>query len=157
MGALLKRAKLIPWGELGDASGSAAEVPSLLAKVAWGGQADSILALDDLRFRLCRDGMAVEEATAAAVPLLWELAQAPQVPCRSEILRFLQEIWRSRAWSRAAAALPDSASYALKVEWERIAHRTVRAEAVVAHQLMRDRDTEVAEAAQQLVTALGEG
>jgi hypothetical protein len=145
---------LVSWGELGESSGSAAGVPSLLAKVAWGGPADSLLALDDLRFRLCRDGIAVEEATAAAVPLLWELAQAPQVTCRPEILRFLHEIWCSRAWSRAAANSPE---YALKVEWERSAHRAVRAELVAARRLLLDPDSEVAQAARLLLTAIDEG
>ncbi|MES9537352.1 MULTISPECIES: hypothetical protein [unclassified Actinomadura] len=128
-----------------------------MAKVAWGGPAESALALDDLRFRLCRDGIAVEEATAAAVPLLWELAQAPQVACRSEILRFLHEIWCSRAWSRAAAESPGSPDYVLKANWERSAHRAVRAGVLTARRLVLDPDIEVAWAAQQLVTALGEG
>lgn len=154
MGTLLKRAKLVSWGELGDSSGSAARIPSLLAKVAWGGPTESLLALDDLRFRLCRDGIAIEEATAAAVPLLWELTQAPQVTCRSEILRFLHEIWCSRAWSQPAE---NSSGYALKVEWERSAHRAVRAETAAARRLLLDSDNEVAQAARLLVTALGEG
>lgn len=154
VGTLLKRMKLVPWGELKDSSGSAAGVPSLLAKVAWGGPADSLLALDDLRSRLCLNGIAVEEATGPAVPLLWELAQAQQVRCRPEILRFLHEIWCSRAWSRAAG---DSPNHALKVEWERSAHRAVCAEAAAAHRLLLDPDTEVAQAARLLVAALEGG
>ncbi|TDB90794.1 hypothetical protein E1264_04080 [Actinomadura sp. KC216] len=157
MGTLLKRAKLVAWGELAASSGSAAKGPSLLAKVAWSGPDDALAALGDLRFLLCRDGIAVEQATAAAVPLLWELTQAPQVTCRPEILQFLQEIWCSDAWSQAAAALGDSPGYRPKVEWERSAHRAVRAEVMAARRLTQDADPEVALAAQWLVSALGEG
>ncbi|MEU8122202.1 hypothetical protein AB0C21_26145 [Spirillospora sp. NPDC049024] len=115
------------------------------------------MALDDLRFRLCRDGIAVEEATAAAVPLLWELAQAPQVACRSEILRFLHEIWCSRAWSRAAADSPGSPDHVLKAGWERSAHRAVGAGVLAARRLVLDPDIEVGRVAQRLLAALGEG
>jgi hypothetical protein len=154
VGTLLKRARSVRWDELGASSGSAAGVPSLLARVAWGGAAEALLALDELRFRLCRDGIAVEEATAAAVPLLWELAQAPQVTRRAEILRFLHEIWCNRAWSATAA---NSPGYALKLEWERSAHRAIRAGVSAARRLLLDPDVEVARPARLLAAALEEG
>jgi hypothetical protein len=92
MGTLLKRVKLIPWHELRDSLGSAVELPAVLARVAWSDEAESALALDDLRFRICRDGLAVEEVTATVVPLLWELTEAPQVRCRAEILGLLSAV-----------------------------------------------------------------
>lgn len=159
MGTLLKRAKLIPWRELRHSLGPAADVPALLARVAWSDQTESALALDDLRFRICRDGLAVEEATAAVVPLLWELAEAQQVPCRDEILALLSEIWKTKAWSKAAAETAgrrSSAGYAAKKEWELGAHEAVFRGRAVAERLTLDTDIRVAEAARNLMTAINE-
>src|SRR5690242_9363630 len=69
----------VPWGEIQDSTGCASAIPLLLNSVAWGDRETADAALGDLRRRICQYGFVVEQATAATVPFLWELAQLPQV------------------------------------------------------------------------------
>lgn len=70
----------VPWDEIKDSKGSAEAIPFLLNTVAWGDAATARAALQDLRERICQFGFVVEQATAATVPFLWELAELPRSP-----------------------------------------------------------------------------
>ncbi|MEU8588917.1 hypothetical protein AB0C59_18240 [Streptomyces sp. NPDC048664] len=145
----------VQWDTIKDSSGSAKAIPVLLRSVAWGDEDTAREALGDLRARICQYGFVVEQATAATVPFLWELAQLPQVRCRAQILRLLGSIAAARQWESTASVYPKLLNYRDDyVGWERAARRAVRADTDVLEQLRAEPDTEVAEAAAELATAL---
>ncbi|MGJ3558389.1 hypothetical protein ACR6C2_03095 [Streptomyces sp. INA 01156] len=114
-------------------------------------------ALADLRKRICQYGFVVEQATAATVPFLWELAQLPHVSCRVEIIRLLKAIADARQWESTAAAYPKLLNHRENpVVWERAARQAVRARRGDLNRLMADRDTKIARATTELAHALAD-
>ncbi|GAA4608971.1 hypothetical protein GCM10023195_35710 [Actinoallomurus liliacearum] len=81
------------------------------------------------------------------------------MPCRDNILALISEIWKTQAWSKAAAETAgrrSSAGDAAKMEWELHAHEAVLRGRDVAERLTRDTDVCVADAARNLMTAIDE-
>jgi len=145
----------VPWETIKDSSGSAEAIPVLLHDVACGDGPTARAALGDLRERICQYGFVVDQATAATVPFLWELARLPQVTCRVEIVHLLKNIADARQWENTASAYPKLRNYPHDyVGWERQARRAVRADRGALHQLLAEQDTELVEAASELASAL---
>ncbi|MFF8934383.1 hypothetical protein ACF08O_06500 [Streptomyces paradoxus] len=146
----------VPWGDIQDSTGSAAAIPHLLNGIA-GDDADTARsALHDLRKRICQFGFVVEQATAATVPFLWELAKLPQVTCRAQIIQLLQNIADARQWESTAAAYPKLLNHRENpVVWERAARQAVRSRRGELGRLMADEDGEIARATTELARSLG--
>ncbi|MFE9172276.1 hypothetical protein ACFYNZ_22835 [Streptomyces kebangsaanensis] len=147
----------VPWSEIKDSTGSAADIPLLLAGVACGDAVTARAALEELRRRICQYGFVVEQATAATVPFLWELAQLPRVTCRPQIIQLLKNIADARQWESVAAVYPKVLSRRENpVVWERRARQAVRARSGVLPTLLADRDQDIARATTELADALAE-
>ncbi|WP_416982088.1 hypothetical protein [Streptomyces sp. T028] len=147
----------VPWPEIQDTTGSAAGIPALLTTVARGDAETAGSALGQLRRRICRYGFVVDQATAATVPFLWELARLPQVTCRVAILRLLKSIADARQWETTAAAYPKLTRHPdNRVAWEREARHAVRAQRGLLQDVLADRDSEIVEAGQELAATLND-
>ncbi|MGW8063766.1 hypothetical protein ACVV2G_16170 [Streptomyces ziwulingensis] len=145
----------VPWSEIQDSSGSAAAIPGLLHKVAWGDADTARAALGDLRKRICQYGFVVEQATAATVPFLWELAQWPQVSCRAQIIQLLKNIADARQWETTATAYPKLLNHRENpVAWERAARQAVRARRDELGRLLAEGDSEIKRATTELARTL---
>ncbi|WP_320779960.1 hypothetical protein [Streptomyces sp. CRN 30] len=155
--AVLRGLDRIPWAEIQDSSGSAAAVPALLGRVAGDDPEAALAALAELRGRVCQYGFVVEQATAATVPFLWELAQHPGVTCRAQIIRLLKNIADARQWESTAAVYPKLLNHRENpVVWERAARQAVRARRAALERLMADDDTEVTRVTSELARVIGE-
>ncbi|GAA3207559.1 hypothetical protein MTQ10_06615 [Streptomyces sp. XM83C] len=147
----------VPWAEIKDSTGSAAAIPRLLRTIAWGDPDSARAALDDVRRRICQYGFVVEQATAATVPYLWELAQLPQVTCRAQIIQLLKNIADARQWERTAAVYPKLLNRRENhVTWERAARQAVRSRRADLGRLLTDADAEITRATKELARTLGE-
>ncbi|MFI8193729.1 hypothetical protein ACIF8T_33985 [Streptomyces sp. NPDC085946] len=147
----------VPWRDIQDSTGCAAAIPLLLNGIAWGDADTARAALDDLRKRICQFGFVVEQATAATVPFLWELARLPHVTCRPQIIRLLKNIADARQWETTASAYPKLLNRRENpVVWERAARQAVRARRGELKRLMADEDTEIARATTELARSLSE-
>ncbi|MFF9127031.1 hypothetical protein ACF09J_27755 [Streptomyces sp. NPDC014889] len=147
----------VPWSDIRDSTGSAAGIPLLLHQVASGDAPTAGAALDQLRGRICQYGFVVEQATAATVPFLWELARLPGVTCRPRIIQLLRSIADARQWESVAAVYPKLLNHPENpVVWERRARRAVRARRGELPVLLADRDREIAGATAELADALAE-
>ncbi|GGQ84032.1 hypothetical protein GCM10010216_52440 [Streptomyces flaveolus] len=147
----------MPWDEIQDSSGSAAAIPRLLDKVARGDAETARAALGDLRKRICQFGFVVEQATAATVPFLWELAQRPQVNCRAQIIQLLKNIADARQWETTATAYPKLLNHRENpVVWERAARQAVRARRGELKRLLAEGDSEIKRATTELARTLGD-
>jgi hypothetical protein len=147
----------VPWDEIQDSSGSAAAIPRLLDKVARGDAETARAALGDLRKRICQFGFVVEQATAATVPFLWELAQRPQVNCRAQIIQLLKSIADARQWETTATAYPKLLNHRENpVVWERAARQAVRARRGELKRLLAEGDSEITRATTELARTLGD-
>ncbi|MEU3664467.1 hypothetical protein AB0E77_32730 [Streptomyces sp. NPDC032940] len=147
----------VPWDEIQDSSGSAAAIPRLLDKVARGDAETARAALGDLRKRICQFGFVVEQATAATVPFLWELAQRPQVNCRAQIIQLLKNIADARQWETTASAYPKLLNHRENpVVWERAARQAVRARRGELKRLLAEGDSEITRATTELARTLGD-
>jgi hypothetical protein len=145
----------VPWSDIRDSTGSAAGIPQLLRSVARGDAETARTALDDLRGRICQYGFVVEEATAATVPFLWELAQLPHVTCRLQIIQLLKNIADARQWESVAAVYPKLLNHRENpVVWERRARQAVRARRGALRTLLAEQDGEIARAGTELADAL---
>ncbi|MEV5315335.1 hypothetical protein [Streptomyces sp. NPDC052610] len=146
----------VPWHEIQDSTGSAAAIPGLLDDIARGSADTATAALGELRNRICQYGFVVEQATAATVPFLWELAQLPHVSCRPQIIRLLASIAEARQWEHTASAYPKLLNRRENpVVWERAARQAVRERRGTLGSLMDEQDTEVARATTELARTLG--
>ncbi|CAL9344267.1 hypothetical protein SUDANB145_00330 [Streptomyces sp. enrichment culture] len=147
----------VPWEHIQDSSGSAAGIPALLDRVAIGDAETARAALAELRARICQYGFVVEQATAATVPFLWELAQRPEVACRAQIIRLLRSIADARQWESTAAAYPKLLNHRENpVAWERAARQAVRARRGDLERLMAEDDTEITRVTSELARTLRE-
>ncbi|WP_217140383.1 hypothetical protein [Streptomyces sp. AC627_RSS907] len=147
----------VPWSEIQDSSGSAAAIPRLLRKVAWGDAETARAALGDLRKRICQYGFVVEQATAATVPFLWDLAQRPQVNCRAQIIQLLKNIADARQWETTATVYPKLLNHRENpVAWERAARQAVRARRDELERLLAEGDSEIERATTELARTLGD-
>ncbi|MCX4461941.1 hypothetical protein OG585_02085 [Streptomyces sp. NBC_01340] len=157
METILKNLRHVPWRELQDSTGSATGIPLLLATITSGDEATAVAALVRLRQRICQYGFVVDQATAATVPFLCELAQLPQVPCRVQILQLLKNIADARQWENTAIAYPKLLNRRENyVEWEREARRAVRAHRGTIQGLLGEPDKELVQAAEELASALAD-
>ncbi|KAF2775684.1 hypothetical protein [Streptomyces sp. OM5714] len=153
--ALLAGLDGVPWSDIQDSTGSAAAIPRLLRKVARGDAETARAALGDLRKRICQYGFVVEQATAATVPFLWELAQRPQVSCRAQIIQLLKSIADARQWETTATAYPKLLNHRENpVAWERAARQAVRARRDGLERLLAEDDTEITRATTELARTL---
>ncbi|WP_405590658.1 hypothetical protein [Streptomyces sp. NBC_01092] len=159
MGSLLKGVSGVRWGELRDARQlRAGDIPPLLSRIAHGGEDAARLAIDELGDRVCALGFVVGEATASTVPFLLELAGAPHVPCKAELLDLLESIYRTEQWhsSAAAAGGPKSTSFQEQPAWEVAARAAVRAGRPVIEGLASSVRPEEAETARKLLLTMDE-
>ncbi|MET9256315.1 hypothetical protein ACGFZL_16205 [Streptomyces sp. NPDC048182] len=148
----------VPWEDIQDSSGCASAIPRLLNSVAGGDAETARAALGDLRTRICQYGFVVEQATAATVPFLWELAQRPQVSCRAQIIRLLKCIADARQWETTATAYPKLLNHRENpVAWERAARQAVHDRRGVLARLLAEDDSEISTATSELARALGQG
>jgi hypothetical protein len=139
-----------------DSTGSAAAIPLLLNGIAWGDAGTARAALEDLRKRICQYGFVTEQATAATVPFLWELAQLPHVTCRAPIIQLLKAIADARQWESTAAVYPKLLNHRENhVVWERAARQAVHERRGALRRLMTEEDTEIARATTELARTLG--
>ncbi|GAA3783107.1 hypothetical protein [Streptomyces chiangmaiensis] len=151
----LKDLGYVPWETIKDSSGSAEAIPILLHSLAWGDEPTAQAAFGDLRERICQYGFVVDQATAATVPFLWELARLPQVTCRVQIVHLLKNIADARQWESTATTYPKLLNYHHDyVGWERQARRAVHADQGVLRQLLSEPDVELVEAATELASTL---
>lgn len=147
----------VPWHLIQDSTGSAAGIPPLLSDIASGDADTAGRALEDLRERICQYGFVVEQATAATVPFLWELAQLSEVTCRPQIIQLLKNIADARQWENIATAYPKLLNHRENhVVWERKARQAVRARRGALKRLMNESDTEIARATTELARALAD-
>ncbi|MFF8595115.1 hypothetical protein ACF061_27425 [Streptomyces sp. NPDC015220] len=147
----------VPWSDIRDSTGSAADIPRLLRGVARGDARTARAALDELRGRICQYGFVVEQATAATVPFLWELAQLPHVTCRAQIIQLLRSIADARQWESVAAVYPKLLNHRENpAVWERRARQAVRARSGALRTLLAEPDGEIARATTELADALAE-
>lgn len=147
----------VPWREIQDSTGSAAAIPVLLDDVAGGDDETAQAALAELRERICQYGFVVEQATAATVPFLWELAQLPHVTCRPEIIRLLRSIADARQWENTAEVYPKLLNHRENhVVWERRARQAVRDRRGALRRLMTEPDADITRATAELARTLDE-
>ncbi|GGJ26883.1 hypothetical protein GCM10010121_042640 [Streptomyces brasiliensis] len=147
----------VPWHEIKDSTGSAEGIPLLLRAIAWGAPEAARGAVGQLRDRICQYGFVVEQATAATVPFLWELAQLPGVTCRAQIIELLGGIAAARQWEDTAAVYPKLLNHRENhVVWEREAREAVRSRRGLIRQLAVGESAEIAKAARELARAIGE-
>ncbi|MGW1625497.1 hypothetical protein [Streptomyces sp. NPDC002172] len=155
MATPLRNVGQVPWHEIKDSRGPATAIPLLLNSIAWGDTTTARTAISELRERICQYGFVVEQATAATVPFLWELARLPHVTCRVEIVRLLKNIADARQWEKTAAAYPKLLhrrdDY---VGWEREARQAVRANRGTIQRLLIEPDTELVRVTTELASAL---
>ncbi|MET8135889.1 MULTISPECIES: hypothetical protein [unclassified Streptomyces] len=157
MATPLRNLERVSWDEIKDSKGSAGAIPVLLNTVAWGDAATARAALQDLRERICQYGFVVEQATAATVPFLWELAELPQVTCRVQIIQLLKDIADARQWERTAAAYPKLLNRRENwVGWEREARQAVRAHRGSLQHLLAEPDTELVRVTTELASTLAD-
>jgi hypothetical protein len=104
---MLDRLKFVPWADLIHAYGEASGVPSLLRQLLSPDGEERAEAIRDLSMTICHQGT-VYSATAAAVPFLYEILAAPEVPDKSEIARLLASIAIGTGYySRSGALFAD--------------------------------------------------
>ncbi|MGW1068956.1 hypothetical protein ACWD4F_31120 [Streptomyces aureus] len=159
MGSLLKRVPGVRWGELRDAQQlPAGDIPPLLSRIAYGGEDNARLAVDELGDLICALGFVVGEVTASTVPFLLELAGAPYVPCKAELLDLLESIYRTDNWhsSAAAAGGPKRTSFREQPAWEVAAREAVRAGRPVIEGLASSTRPEESEPARKLLLTMDE-
>ncbi|CAM5582087.1 hypothetical protein STENM327S_07368 [Streptomyces tendae] len=146
----------MPWSDIQDSTGSAAAIPRLLRKVARGDAETARAALGDLRKRICQYGFVVEQATAATVPFLWELAQRPQVSCRAQIIQLLKNIADAPAAGGHRHRRPQLLNHRENpVAGERAARQAVRARRDGLERLMAEDDTEITRATTEVPHSRG--
>lgn len=78
----------VDWGSLTHAYGEATDVPPLLRSLLSSDAKERERAVDDLFGNIWHQGT-VYPATAAAVPFLYELLTAPEVPSKTDIAQLL--------------------------------------------------------------------
>lgn len=157
MGTLLGNLQRVQWTHLQAAGESTARaVPALLSKAAWSDRDTARQAVDELGDLVCELGFVVQEATAPTVPFLIELAGAPHVSCRTEVLELLQKIFTGRQWNAASQAFSSRHETHLtqQVAWEKAAQESVLAGQHVFENLTASVDPDVARAAAKLLQSL---
>lgn len=131
MGNILRSVSGVRWADLRDATGApAVGIPPLLSRIAYGDEATARSSIEELCDAICALGFVVGEATAPAVPFLVEMAGAPHVACKAELLDLLGSICQADQWHSAAAAPGDSGrdrSYQQQTGWETAARTAVYA------------------------------
>lgn len=159
MGVILKDLQRVQWTRLQAAGGASARaVPALLSKAAWSDRDTARVAVDELGDLVCELGFVVQEATAPSVPFLVELADAPHILCKADVLELLRKIFIGRQWSAASQAFSSGTGIHLapQVGWEAAAQEAVRAGQHVFEGLTASVDPDVAQAAAKLLQSIEE-
>ncbi len=160
MGSLLRGVSRVRWDALrGAQQVRAAEIPVLLSRIAYGDEDTARLAVEDLADCVCWSEFLAGEATAPTVPFLLELAGAPHVPCKAELLELLEHICRAEQWHRAASSVRDDkrcTAYREQPCWEAASRAAVRAGRPVVAGLASSVRPEEAEPARRLLRAMDE-
>lgn len=158
VGSPLKGVSSVRWNELRDTRQTpAGGIPPLLSGIAFGGGVTAHLAIEELGDVICALGIVVGEATAPAVPFLLELAGAPHVPCKTELLDLLGSICQTEQWHSAAAASgPRNKSFQEQLAWEVAARAAVLAGRPIIEGLASSVRPEEAGAARKLLQAMDE-
>ncbi|MEV0037091.1 hypothetical protein [Streptomyces sp. NPDC050804] len=138
MGTILKGIRRVRWDELEHAYGSAADVPGVLSRIAWGDVRTSEAALSELALWIGE--LAVFDATVAAVPFLWDLAVSESVTCRAGVIELLRSVLEHGNAPQATVQLE--------------AHHAVLSRRQTADRLAHDDDPVVRGAAQDLLSAI---
>jgi hypothetical protein len=131
---MLEQLREIDWNTLHDASGAAAQVPSLVEALTQRSSATRKQAMARLWMALCHQGTTLVQASAPAVPFLVEVACTAKVQNRGDVLALLQ------CMAELARSAPPEA--------EEAAARMATQEALSTHyaamlSLLRDRDADV--------------
>jgi hypothetical protein len=103
---MLNDLELVPWQSLRHAFGDAREVPRLLRDLVSNEREERQKALNDLFACLLHQG-SVYEATARAVPFLFELLANPSTPERSWIAFLLASIGDGQGYLKAHTGLDE--------------------------------------------------
>lgn len=157
MGTVLKGLQRVRWGDLGAARGATARaIPALLAKAAWADEETASTAVDELADLILELGFVVQEATAPTVPFLIELAGAPDVAGKADVLALLLGVFNGRQWSAAAeaASAKCAGNYAEQVGWEAASQQAVKAGQAVFKELAGSAGPQVAEVATELLRTI---
>ncbi|MEE1671402.1 hypothetical protein ACWDR2_40580 [Streptomyces sp. NPDC003631] len=158
MGSLLRSVSGVRWADLRDATGApAGGIPPLLSRIAYGDEDTARTAIQELGDAVCALGFVVGEATAPAVPFLVELAGAPQVACKAELLDLLGSIYQTDQWHSAAVAarsVESDTSYRQQPGWEAAARTAVYAGLSVIECVATSVRPEEATAAKRLLQIL---
>jgi hypothetical protein len=131
---MLERLDDIAWDELRDAYGPADGIPQLLRDLNSKDADTREEAREQLWMGLCHQGVSLSEASAAAVPLLVELASHPRVKERAAILELLQGM-------AEAAHAPDGDEAAAKTRLATQQALAAEVSAILA--LLSDGDADV--------------
>ncbi|MEW2615348.1 hypothetical protein AB0937_35235 [Streptomyces sp. NPDC047880] len=159
MGTILSDLQRVQWTRLQAAGESTARtVPALLSKAAWSDRDTARRAVDELGDLVCERGFVVQEATAPTVPFLIELAGAPHVSCKTEVLELLRKVFTGRQWSAASQAFSSrhDTHLAQQVAWEKATQEAVLAGRHVFESLTASVDPDVARAAAELLQFLAD-
>ncbi|MFB7949342.1 hypothetical protein ACFC6L_31005 [Kitasatospora phosalacinea] len=158
MGSLLRSVSGVRWANLRDATGDpAGGIPPLLSRIAYGDQETARTAIEELGDAVCALGFVVGEATAPAVPFLVELAGAPHVACKAELLDLLGSICRTDQWHSAAATAGSGkrdTNYRQQPGWEAAARTAVHAGRSVIEGVASSVRPEEAAAARRLLQVM---
>ncbi|MFI0406045.1 hypothetical protein [Actinomadura sp. 3N508] len=123
------------------------ELPDLLQEIKCGEAEAALDALFHLRMKICPQGVAVNQRTAAALPILIDIIATNKSVIRKELMQLVVEISRSsHAWrSSARNAQPEYVgNYADKIEWETAVDRAFEEAMPALARLESDVEPEVA-------------
>ena len=146
---MLKDLDAVPWATLRHASGVASDVPRLIRALASLDREQRQTALKELFASLLHQG-SVSEATALAVPFLFELLQSPTTPERNWLAFLLASIADGKGYLKIHTSLDEQ-------RWRKLlAERgtTLEAELEREDAIVRGVRAEVGRAVQLLVPYL---
>ena len=149
---MLKDLDAVPWPRLRHAFGDASDVPRLIRALASAEREERQTALKELFACLLHQG-SVSEATALAVPFLFELLQSPSTPERNWLAFLLASIADGKGYLKIHTSLDEQ-------RWRKLlAERgtTLEAELEREDAIVRSVRNEVGRAAHLLVPYLTDG
>lgn len=145
------------WSAISHSHGVASDIPVLLEAVCGSDLITASEALGEIRYRVCYQGLSVNESTSHTVPVLASLVAERRTLLRSEVLGLLVVIRRaSGAWRRSEElALPEHKDrYTHRIAWEIAVDRAFSDIAMDLAGLQDDADGPTASAATELIRVL---
>ena len=148
---MLERVEEIPWHELRDAFGPASSTAARLVQLTDPGEQVHARALAELWLTLCHERVCLAQASAYAVPFLFELASELGVPARAAILELLCGMAEVafRGCGQGAPRTEQLGVFALRAAQSRAVRsaaatrRALLAEEATAHALIWDVESNV--------------